>query len=255
VTEPPTPPRPLSGPLPPAPREYQGYWFFTNLQLGIDRALLALAAGAPAPPRVAVRVKPFPWPPRSEDLGAASAAAALNLLLVYAFLAPARGVVVDVVREKELRLREGMRMLGLTVRPDGGWGAGWVLRGRWGFGLAIGGPSAVSAGGATSREPGTARPPHVLPARHPTHRPPQEAAYWSSWALTHWAALAVSGALCTLAGLYPFAHSAPGLMLAFYWLFAAALVAAGYAVSTLFSTSRVAGTACQLVYALSMIPG
>lgn len=61
-------------------------------------------------------VKPFPWPPRAEDLGAASAAAALNLLLVYAFLAPTRGAVVDVVGEKELRLREGMAALGLTVR-------------------------------------------------------------------------------------------------------------------------------------------
>lgn len=81
----------------------------------------ATAAGgepaAPAAPvEVTVRVKPFPWPPRWEDLGAASAAAFLNLLLVYAFLAPTRAVVVDVVREKELRLREGMRILGLTVR-------------------------------------------------------------------------------------------------------------------------------------------
>jgi hypothetical protein len=44
-------------------------------------------------------------------------------------------------------------------------------------------------------------------------------------------------------------------MLAFYWLYGAALVAFGYAVSTLFSTSRVAGTASQLIYAVSMVPG
>ncbi len=31
---------------------------------------------------------------------------------VYAFLSPARGVVVGIVREKELRLREGMRLMG-----------------------------------------------------------------------------------------------------------------------------------------------
>lgn len=44
-------------------------------------------------------------------------------------------------------------------------------------------------------------------------------------------------------------------MLSFYWLFAGALVACGYAVSTLFNTSRVAGTAAQLIYAASMVPG
>jgi hypothetical protein len=55
-------------------------------------------------------------------LGAASAAAALNLLLVFAFLAPTRALVVDIVAEREARLREGMRVLGLTVRCGGGGG-------------------------------------------------------------------------------------------------------------------------------------
>jgi hypothetical protein len=67
----------------------------------------------PAP--LTVKVKPFPWPAKQEDLGAASAAAFFNLLLVYAFMAPTRAVVGSIVREKELRLREGMRILGLSV--------------------------------------------------------------------------------------------------------------------------------------------
>ena len=50
--------------------------------------------------------------------GAGAAALAFNLLLVYAFLAPTRSVVAAIVREKELRLREGMRMLGLQARSD-----------------------------------------------------------------------------------------------------------------------------------------
>ena len=41
--------------------------------------------------------------------------AAFNLLLVFAFLTPTRGAVATIVREKELRLREGMRILGLKV--------------------------------------------------------------------------------------------------------------------------------------------
>lgn len=59
--------------------------------------------------------KPFPWPAVTVDLAAVAAAAAFNLLLVYAFLAPTRNVVATMVREKELRLREGMRILGLQV--------------------------------------------------------------------------------------------------------------------------------------------
>ena len=50
--------------------------------------------------------------------GAGAAALAFNLLLVYAFLAPTRSVVAAIVREKELRLREGMRMLGLQVHAQ-----------------------------------------------------------------------------------------------------------------------------------------
>ncbi|KAF8072728.1 Abca17 [Scenedesmus sp. PABB004] len=179
---------------------YRGYWFLANLQLAIDRSLLGGRQGnGTFPASLSVRVKPFPcaarhtapaWPaaggalaahPRRhparagpaklEDLGAASAAAFFNLLLVYAFLAPTRAVVGAIVREKELRLREGMRIFGLSV------------------------------------------------------------------------------------GLYPFAHSSLWVMLAFYWLFAAALIAFSYALSTLFAASRVAGTATQLIYALSMIPG
>ena len=48
-------------------------------------------------------------------MGAVLAAAAFNLLLVFAFLAPTRAAVAAVVREKELRLREGMRIFGLQV--------------------------------------------------------------------------------------------------------------------------------------------
>jgi hypothetical protein len=97
-------------------REYRDYWFFLNLQLAIDRALLGgQQSNGSAPARLNVRIKPFPWPAKVEDLGAASAAAFFNLLLVYAFMAPTRSVVGSIVREKELRLREGMRILGLQV--------------------------------------------------------------------------------------------------------------------------------------------
>lgn len=92
--------------------------------------------------------------------------------------------------------------------------------------------------------------------KHSLHLVPlQEAAYWASWSLTHWLTLAASGLLCALVGAYPFRHSSLALMTAFYWLFSAALISFSYFLSTLFTASRVAGTATQFVYALSMIPG
>ena len=81
------------------------------------RAILGLAAdptgGGPA--LLEVAIKPFPWPASIFDPGAAAAALAFNLLLVFAFLVPTRGIVTTIVREKELRLREGMRIFGLQV--------------------------------------------------------------------------------------------------------------------------------------------
>jgi ATP-binding cassette subfamily A (ABC1) protein 1/ATP-binding cassette subfamily A (ABC1) protein 3 len=95
---------------------------------------------------------------------------------------------------------------------------------------------------------------HAPPPPH-THHPHQDAAYWSSWALTHWVTLATSGLLCAAVGWYPFRHSSLALMAAFYCLFSAALISYSYWLSTWFSSSRVAGTATQFVYALSMLPG
>lgn len=82
------------------------------------------AQAAPAegshPVLLQLSVRPFPWPAATEDLGAASAAAFLNLLLVFSFLAPTRGMVLAVVSERELRLREGMKMLGECGAPGCG---------------------------------------------------------------------------------------------------------------------------------------
>jgi ATP-binding cassette subfamily A (ABC1) protein 1/ATP-binding cassette subfamily A (ABC1) protein 3 len=83
----------------------------------------------------------------------------------------------------------------------------------------------------------------------------QEPAYWASWSLTHFASLATSSLLCALIGLHVFCHSSFVLLLGFYLLFSAALVPFSYCISTLFSTSRVAGMATLLLYLLAAAPG
>lgn len=82
-----------------------------STSLTASTAQAALAEGS-HPVLLQLSVRPFPWPAATEDLGAASAAAFLNLLLVFSFLAPTRGMVLAVVSERELRLREGMKILG-----------------------------------------------------------------------------------------------------------------------------------------------
>ncbi len=67
--------------------------------------------------------------------------------------------------------------------------------------------------------------------------------------------MAASGALCAAVGTYPFSHSDWSVLLVFYWIVAAALISYAYALSTLFSKSRIAGTATAVIYACSMIPG
>ena len=103
---------------------YRDYWFFSNLQYAIDRAVIGmemadlardvdrLTGVLPDPVVIQISIRPFPWPAATEDLGAAVAATFLNLLLVFAFLSPTAAAVSALVREKELRLREGMRILG-----------------------------------------------------------------------------------------------------------------------------------------------
>lgn len=177
--------------------QYRRYWFFTNLQQLVDQAIIAVVSAKPDTPiPVSVSFKPFPWPAVTVDIGAAASSIAFNLLLVYSFLAPTRSTVASIVREKELRLREGMRILGL-----------------------------------------------------------KKSAYWSSWALTHFSTMAVSGILCAVIGLYPFRHSSFAIMLSFYWLLACSLISFSYFLSTIFSKSRVAGTVTAVLYALAMVPG
>jgi hypothetical protein len=60
-----------------------------------------------------VQVKAFPWPSQHLNIGGSVAGSLLIFLLVFAFLQPCQKMVASVVQEKELRLREYMRVLGL----------------------------------------------------------------------------------------------------------------------------------------------
>lgn len=157
----------------------------------------------------------------SQPAGPPPSSAALCLALIPAddCGTPPPAAVAAIVQEKELLLREGMRILGLQVRR-----AGWT-RGVGGWvGWAALGCRLDGALGGWQRAWVLASPP-VPPRSVITHTHscaplcclpaaclprPQDGAYWLSWFLTHFAGMAASGALCALIGLYPFAHSRRG---------------------------------------------
>lgn len=106
--------------------QYKQQWFACNLQVLVDRAILSAAAATAGVRLLPIlpSVKPFPWPAVTLDLGAAVAAVFFTLLMTFSFLAPMRAAVGAVVQERELLLREGLRMLGLR---DGAYWASWAL--------------------------------------------------------------------------------------------------------------------------------
>ena len=69
-----------------------------------------------------VQVKPFPWPAQAVDVGGIVAGIFFVYLLVFAFQQPTRAMVAVLVSEKELKLREYMRALGLLHTA---YWAGW----------------------------------------------------------------------------------------------------------------------------------
>jgi hypothetical protein len=61
-------------------------------------------------------VKAFPWHAFDLDVGSILAGVLLRMLLMFAFITPFQGCVKSIVAEKELRLREGMALLGLRAQ-------------------------------------------------------------------------------------------------------------------------------------------
>ena len=67
----------------------------------------------------------------------------------------------------------------------------------------------------------------------------QDLPYWASWALTHFAQLAITVLLCALALIYPFPNSDPSVYAVLLLAVSGALISFSYAASTLFGKAKV----------------
>ena len=119
---------------------WRSYWTYVNIQRAFDQALLSLSmmddsefsvedldsdtdsrqspssqATYPLPRgvRLEIDVKSYPFPSYSTNLGSTYAAVFFGLAFVFAFVVAVASVCQNVVTEKELRLREGMRVMGM----------------------------------------------------------------------------------------------------------------------------------------------
>ena len=125
--------------------KWREYWTYVNVQRAFDQALLSLAlsgrdeafangdvsasgdasasASLPLPRgvRLDVRVKAYPFPAYSTNLGSTYAAVFFGLAFVFAFVIAAASMCQSVVLEKELRLREGLELMGASRRAY--WGS------------------------------------------------------------------------------------------------------------------------------------
>ena len=113
--------------------KWREYWTYVNVQRAFDQALISLALARdedafrnasddseetslplPRGARLDVRVKSYPFPAYATNLGSTYAAVFFGLAFVFAFVIAAASTCQSVVLEKELRLREGMELMGAS---------------------------------------------------------------------------------------------------------------------------------------------
>lgn len=184
--------------------DWKKYWTYANLQKSFDQAIMRLtltdsSTALPTPlPLVtlAMSVKGFPYPAYSTNLGSTFAAVFFGLVFVFTFVITVVVIVKGITEEKELRIREGMKIMGLS-----------------------------------------------------------DLAYWSSWFATSYASLLLVSFLVSLVGMYPFRYTDWTVTLMFLVLWTAQLVTFCFALTTLFSSGKIASICSALIYVVTWVPG
>ena len=98
--------------------DWKDYMTFARVQNAVDGAIVdekdaILATDYSV--RLDVSVKPFPWLGYDYNLGGIIAAAVFSIIGALAFMSNVVIIMKSVVVEKELRLREGMQMMGMST--------------------------------------------------------------------------------------------------------------------------------------------
>eukprot|EP00038_Savillea_parva_P020504 m.31532 g.31532 ORF g.31532 m.31532 type:complete len:1880 (-) comp4810_c0_seq1:140-5779(-) len=93
-------------------RVNNGFWF---IQAAVDRAITTLLHPTQAKPQATPRLKSYPFPEHTNDNFIFVIQGFFPLILVLSFLFPVMSMTRQLVAEKESRMREAMRMMGLPT--------------------------------------------------------------------------------------------------------------------------------------------
>eukprot|EP01083_Nonionella_stella_P103393 295193_1 len=89
------------------------FWLgFSFVQDSVDTFILSQLNSSYTPPNFVAQ--PFPTPAYTSDLFATFVADVLGLFFTLAFMWVVTRIVKDIVEEKEFRIKEGMKMMGLS---------------------------------------------------------------------------------------------------------------------------------------------
>lgn len=94
------------------PLKYRAYYAFVNVQSALEQTIVSFKAKSDLV--IDATIKEAPWLSYTFDLGTALAGVFTGLFLPIAFTASVILIIKSLVQEKELRLREGMQMMGMT---------------------------------------------------------------------------------------------------------------------------------------------
>jgi ABC-type multidrug transport system ATPase subunit len=98
--------------------DWKDYMTFARVQNAVDGAIVDEKDAIDSSEysvRLDVSVKPFPWLGYDYNLGGIIAAAVFSIIGALAFMSNVVIIMKSVVVEKELRLREGMQMMGMST--------------------------------------------------------------------------------------------------------------------------------------------
>lgn len=95
------------------PTQFTSLYPYVNVQNGVEQAIVAESTGETSF-AADVKFKQSPWVSYELSVGSAIAAQFMGILVALAFQSSSVMVLKSIVQEKELRLREAMRMMGMT---------------------------------------------------------------------------------------------------------------------------------------------
>ncbi|KAA0722897.1 ATP-binding cassette sub-family A member 1 [Triplophysa tibetana] len=219
---------------------------FVYLQDMLDRGIIRIQTGISQP--LGVYAQQMPYPCYVDDVFVSSIATILPMFLVLAFVYTASQTIKGLVLEKELRLKEVLRVVG--VRNT----AVWFLRSltrslplymtlAWIFSVAL-----IIKGVVQEKEARLKETVRMMGLK--------SSVYWLSWAISSTLPLSISAALLTLILKYGkvLRYSDPSVIFVFLLVFCVATVMQCFFISVFFSRANLAAACGGLIYFLLYLP-